>query len=173
MNSIKKLFSFGCLSFLLLSFYNCGSGNTNDSYIVLEQYPPFQVEAASYQKWVAGTPEGGGGVTVFINFSNIQQGVVFKEIYFRDKNTEVVASAAVRVQYVGYFKNESKRDVIMDSNSINEAANTPPKKSPFQLEDDEAVISYKFNGEIAYFKIEKLEQKEILAYPASNPKGDN
>ena len=159
------------ITFLLLA--NCGIRNTNTSSIVLELNPPFTIEEAAYQEWIAGTPQGGSGVTVFINFSNIQQGVVFKEIYFRDKNTEVVTSAAVRVQYVGYFKNEPKRDVVMDSNSINEAANTPPKKSPFQLYDDEAVISFEFNQELGYYKIENLEQKEILAYPASNPKGDN
>ena len=173
MNSIKKIISFGCLSFLLFSFSNCGSGNTNSSYLPLEEYPPFIVEAASFQEWVAGTPQGGKGVNVFINFSEIQQGVVFKEIFFRGQKTEVVTSAAVRVQYVGYFNNEPKRDVIMDSNPIQEAANTPPQKIPFQLNDDDAVIIYTFNGEVAYFKIENLEQKEMLAYPASNPKGDN
>lgn len=157
----------------LLTFSNCGSGKTDISSFAFEQYPPFKVEAASYQQWVAGTPEGGSGVNVFINFSKIQEGVVFKEIYFRDKKTEVITSPTVRVQYVGYFKKEAKRDVIMDSNPLQEAANTPPNKIPFQLNDNDAVISYKFNGEIAYFKIENLEQKEMLAYPASNPNGDN
>lgn len=173
MNSIIKIISFGFLLALLFSFYNCGSGNTTDSYLTLEQYPSFQIEDASYQQWVAGTPEGGSGVTVFINFSKIQEGVVFKELYFRNKQTEVVTSPAVRVQYVGYFKNEPKQDLIMDSNAINEVANTPPKKSPFQLLEDEAVISYTFENKTKYFKIENLERKELLAYPASNPKGDN
>lgn len=158
---------------LLILFSNCGSGKTETSTYFFEENPPFRVEAASYQQWVAGTPQGGSGVNVFISFSTIQESVVFKEIYFRGKKTEVVTSAAVRVQYVGYFKNESKQDVIMDSNSIKEAVNTPPNKIPFQLNDDEAVISYEFNREIGYFKIENLEQKEMLAYPASNPKGDN
>lgn len=158
---------------ILILFSNCGSGNTETSTYFFEQNPPFSVEEASFQEWVAGTPEGGSGVNVFINFSTIQQGVVFKEVFFRDKKTAVVTSAAVRVQYVGYFTNEPKRDVIMDSNPINEAANTPPRMIPFQLNDDDAVISYEFNREIAYFKIENLERKKPLAYPASNPKGDN
>ncbi|WP_432412231.1 hypothetical protein [Rasiella sp. SM2506] len=158
---------------LLLLFSNCGSGKTETDTYYFEENPPFRVETASYQQWVAGTPQGGSGVNVFINFSNIQQGVIFKKLYFRDKQTDVVTSAAVRVQYVGYFKNEPKRDVLMDSNYLKEAVNTPPNKIPFQLNNDEAVISYEFNKEIAYFKIENLEQKEILAYPASNPKGDN
>ncbi len=161
------------LSVVLCSFANCGSGNTNTSYLAFEDNPPFSIEEASYQLWAAGTPEGGSGVNVFVNFSDIQQGVVFKEIYFRGKQTQVVTSPAVRVQYVGYFKNEPRRDIIMDSNPINEAANTPPKKIPFQLYDDEAVISYVFNGKTNYFRIENLERKEMLAYPTSNPKGDN
>ena len=173
MKSIKKIIAFSCISLLLFSFSNCGSGNTETSTFFFEQNPPFSVEEASYQQWTAGTPEGGSGVNVFINFSDIQEGVVFKEIYFNNMKTEVVMSPTVRVQYVGYFKNEPKRDVIMDSNPINEAANTPPKKIPFQLNDDDAVISYEFNGEMGYFKIENLEQKKMLAYPTSNPKGDN
>jgi hypothetical protein len=174
MSSIKKIISFVCLSVLMVSFYNCGSGNTNDSHLAFEQYPPFKVAAASYQQWVAGTPQGGGGVNVFINFSNIQAAVVFKEIYFRNKKTEVVTSSTVRVQYVGYFKNENKRpDVILDIDALKEAANTPPTKSPFQLREDEAVISYTFEDKINYFKIENLERKEPLAYPSNNPKGDN
>lgn len=173
MNSIKKIISFGYLSLLLVIFYSCGSGNTTDSYLSLEQYPPFTVAAGSYQPWVAGTPEGGSGMTVFIDFRTIQEGVIFKELYFRGKKTTIVASPAVRVQYVGYFKNEPKRDILMDSNPILEAANTPPNKIPFQLNDDDAVLSYEFNGKTNYFKIENLEGKEPLAYPAGNPKGDN
>jgi len=159
------------ITLLLLS--SCGSGNTYTSSHIFKQYPPFAVEAASYQQWVAGTPQGGSGVNVFINFSQIEQGVIFKEIYFRGKKTEVVTSAAVRVQYVGYFKNGSRQDVIMDSNVLKEAVNTPPEKIPFQLYDDEAVISYEYAGEISYYKIENIEHKEMLAYPAGNPKGDN
>ena len=154
-------------------FSSCGSGNTDASYLAFEDNPPFIIDEASYQQWTAGTPEGGSGINVFINFSDIKQGVLFKEIYFRGKQTQVVTSPAVRVQYVGYFKNEPKRDIIMDSNPIHEAANTPPNKSPFQLYDDEAVISYEFNGKTNYFRIQNLERKEPLAYPASNSNGDN
>jgi hypothetical protein len=157
----------------LMLLTNCGSGNTNGSSIYFEQNPPFQVEEASYQAWVAGTPEGGSGVSVFLNFNDIKPGVLFKDVYFRKKKTKVVTSPAVRVQYVGYFKNEPKRDIIMDSNPINESVNTPPQKIPFQLNKDDAVISYEFNGEIAYYLIENLEEKKLLAYPASNPNGEN
>ncbi len=173
MNFIKQIIAFLFISVLFLGFSGCGSVNTETSDYLFEQNPPFRVEDASFQKWVAGTPEGGSGVNVFINFSDIQNGVVFKDIYFRGNKTEVVTSPAVRVQYVGYFKNEPKQDVLMDSNTVKEAANTPPVKTPFQLNNDNAVISYQFNGKTGYFKIENLEEKQMLAYPASNPKGDN
>jgi hypothetical protein len=61
----------------------------------------------------------------------------------------------------------------MDGNAINEAANIPPQKSPFQLAKNEAVISYSENGKVNYYKVSNIKEKEMLAYPQGNPNIEN
>ena len=74
---------------------------------------------------------------------------------------------------IGYFKNQNNRDVIMDGDATKEALNIPPEKIPFQLNENEAVVSYFENDKMVYYKISNIEEKEILAYPQSNPKIEN
>ncbi len=73
--------------------------------------------------------------------------------------------------FIGYFKNEQK-DIIMDSNSTNEAKNIPPQKIPFQLAENEAVLSYIYKGIAYYFKVYNIAEKEVIAYPQSDPNND-
>ena len=159
------------ISIIMLT--NCGSSNKMDSQYSLEENPPFTVGSASYQQWIAGTPEGGRGVNVIINLSDVKEGVVIEDIYFQNKKVTATTSPNIRTQYLGYFKNKPKQDIVMDSDPIQEAANTPPAKIPFELDSDDAVIGYTFKEKSHFFKVKNLERKELLAYPATNPNGDN
>lgn len=171
MTAFKNSFFSISLSLVLFSFSNCG-GTQKASETELEQNPPFTVAEASFQKWVAGTQEGGSGVDVFINISNVSEGVVLQDLFFRNKKSQLNTSPTVRSQYIAHFKNSSS-DPIMDIDPTKEAKNTPPEKTPFTLNQNEAVISYDYNGTTAYFKIEQLEEKEMLAYPGGNPNDEN
>ena len=74
--------------------------------------------------------------------------------------------------FIGYFKNDNNKDIIMDADIIKEAQNTPPEKIPFQLEENEAVISYTYKGSVQYYKISNIIKDEVIAFPEAKPKND-
>ena len=167
MTSFKYILLVLGLSFVTLSVSNCGATKT-DSF---EANPPFEVGSAYVQNWMAGVQGGGSGTNFHVNFSNIEEGVVFENVYFGKRGATLVSSPNVRVQYIGYFKNDINTNVIMDGETINEAVNTPPLVSTFDLADDEAVLSYIVDGNLKHYKISGVERKEPIAYPGVNPNG--
>jgi len=158
------------ITILSIFLANCGGSKSNNTKLDFTTNPPFKVQEVSSQKWVAGVKGGGAGTNLFITFSEVSKGVVFKELYFRNKKVEV---SVFKDKVVGYFKNQNNRDVIMDGDFTKEASNIPPEKIPFQLNKNEAVVSYLEKNQLHYFKISNIEEKEILAYPKSNPKIEN
>ncbi|MFK5981695.1 MAG: hypothetical protein QM499_02185 [Flavobacteriaceae bacterium] len=156
---------------LLLFVVTLSCGGSKTSEIKFVKTPPFSITKTYSQKWVAGVQGGESGTNLYVLVKNISEGVEIKEFYFGNKITE--AKLLLKDNYVGYFKNEINRDVIMDGNTTNEAAIIPPQKSPFQLAKNEAVISYSEKGEIYYYRISNIEEKEMLAYPQGNPNIEN
>ena len=151
----------------LFGLSNCAGGKD----ALLEKSPPFKIENAFFQKWVAGVKGGGSGINFSITLTDIQEEVKVKEIYFRDRVSEAIQDPQNVDHYSAHFLDEINKYVIMDGNSIKEAANTLPEKIPFTLNPNDAVIGYLHRGELKYFKIENLEEKPILAYPSNNPNG--
>jgi hypothetical protein len=164
--------TFGIMMILIL-FANCGGGKTEKEAHALVQEPPFKIMDAYYQDWVAGIPEGGSGTNIYISLGNFTEEVVIKEIYFRKMVSDAQISPQVRNQYIGYFKNEQRKDIIMDIDPVKEAQNSPRKPFPFVLKDDEAVISYLIGNEMKYTRVTNLRMEELLAYPSTKPKDDN
>ncbi len=167
----KNIIAFCTVSLLLFSFFNCGSGHTS-SY-KLTQDPPFTIDDVFYQDWVAGVQDGGSGTNLHITFKDFTKDVRIDSIFFRNKTSKAKNSPQARKQYIGYFKNKTNRDMVMDIDSKKEAKNTPPKPFPFELADNETVVSYVHNGTTHYYKIANIRQKEMLAYPESKPQDDN
>ncbi len=167
---MKQFKGFILILFTIL-FSSCGGSKSNNENVKITINPPFTISKTYSQKWVAGLKGGGSGTNLIIEFSSVSEGIDFNKIYFRGKVIE--ATSKKQNQIVGYFKTEMNHDVIMDSEISKEAANTPPQKLPFQLEENEAVISYTESGKIHYFKITNIEEKEMLAYPQTNPKIEN
>jgi len=157
--------------FIAMLFLNCNSSKNGNFTYSITQNPPFTMGEVYSQKWMAGVKEGGSGTNIFFKIEKLEPGTTIKEIYFRNKITK--ASTLSENQYVGYFKNGENRDVIMDSNPNKEAKNTPPNPFPFKLSENEAVLSYVFKGKDYYFKASNVLEKEVLAYPKSNPNNDN
>jgi hypothetical protein len=69
---------------------------------------------------------------------------------------------------VGYFISVETSDIIFDANPVKEMHNSVPtiKKIPFQLKENEAVISYKIKGKIKYFKIASVKKEKSLFFPS-------
>jgi len=157
--------------FIAMLFLNCNSSKNGNFTYSITQNPPFTIVEAYSQKWMAGIKEGGSGINIYITIENMETGTSINEIYFRNKITK--ANHTTDSQYIGYYKTNENRDVLMDSNPKKEAENTPPKQFPFKLEESEAVISYLFKGKDYYFKVSYVTEKEIKAYPMSNPNNGN
>ena len=61
----------------------------------------------------------------------------------------------------------------MSSNRLTEYGNKVPnllKTSPFQLNEDEYVVSYKFKNKVRYFKIDKILKKETRNFMSAPPR---
>ena len=140
---------------------------------VFEQNPPFTVSQAYFQKWVAGVQGGGSGTNLHITLSNIKEDITIEEMFFGDKIAKANKNPQNVDLYSANFLNDTNRDIIMDGNAIKEAKNKIPKVSPFILSENEVVLSYSLKGDVYYYKISNLIEKPIIAYPGSNPNGEN
>ena len=167
---VKYILAFCGMTFLFVSFSNCGSSQTAKALSFVEA-PPFSISEIFSQKWAAGVQEGGSGTNLHITFESISEDVSINEIYFRGKTISATQNPNLKLTYLAAFRNEMKPDVIMDRNPVNEAKNTPPEEFPFDLKDNEAVISFTHNGVMSYFKALNILEKPLIAYPSTNPNG--
>ena len=158
------------LSLVIIGFSNCGGAQPSQRNLTFEKNPPFKIKEVYYQKWVAGTKEGGSGMNVHLDFETIQPNVVIKNIYFQNNILEVKNSGITPMSYIAHLAVDSQNDIVMDIDPMKEAKNTPSKAFPFELKENEAVIEYVVAGEKKYFKIDDLAEKREIAYPQANPK---
>ncbi len=171
MIKMKHFQVFLVISILLIGFSNCGGAKSNDGQYTIDTNPPFLIGDVYSQDWVAGIPSGGSGTNLYVTFESFTDAVMIDQIYFRKKKIKAQNSPQYRNQYVGYFKDEMKPDVIMDIDPVKEARNTPPQAFPFDLKDDEAVIGYLHEDEMKYAKFGDIREEEMLSYPQSRPDG--
>lgn len=150
---------------VLFTFYGCAGGK--DTGYSFEQEPPFTLGTVYYQDWVAGIRKGGSGTNVHITVDSYTEEVVLLNIFFSNRKVKAQNSPQNVDQYIGYFKNEGRPDVIMDGDPVKETQNIPPEVFPFQLKKNEAVLSYLHNLEVKYFKISNMERKPMIAYPST------
>jgi hypothetical protein len=129
---------------IILGFSQCAS-------LKLEENPPFKITAATYTKWVGGQP-GVKGMNVEITYTS-NQNMEFDSLYFRKRITSLEdRNSGNKKMSIAYFKTS---DV---------------KNFPFELNDDEAIISYKINDKIKYFKIKSVKKGKPMFFPSA-PKG--
>lgn len=166
---LKTTFFLMCLFTLSLGVESCGSSQTSNTKFMFEENPPFTIEEAYFQKWVAGTKEGSSGIKVHIVFETIEPDVVLKDFYFQRQIQKAQNALDNTNEYFAELSNNSRNDFVMDIDPMKEAQNTPSQNFPFELKENEAVVSYVFKGKTKYFKISNLSEKERIAYPQSNP----
>ena len=167
MIDIKHFLTFFGMTFLLVSFSNCGSSQQSNT-ISFEENPPFTISEIFAQDWVAGIKEGGSGTNVHVTFDNLNENLKIENIYFAKKILLVRQTGNNSMVFVGSYKTVSERDIIMDSDPIKEAKNTPIPSFPFELGSNEAVIKYSEDGTAKFFKVSDVVIKTKIAYPAVN-----
>ncbi|MBL4887510.1 MAG: hypothetical protein JKZ03_03465, partial [Flavobacteriaceae bacterium] len=100
--------------------------------------------------------EGGTGIKIYIPVAQENKAITLKLIYFRGRVTPLMLQGDNSKLYVGDFKIPYKnaRDIVMNADPKKEAVNTLPEPvfdPPFELQDDEAVISYEKKREDLFF----------------------
>ena len=121
------------------------------------------------QKWVAGVKGGGSGINVFIPVN--ENTVDLDSIYFRDQVTKLEYSKDQNM-YVGRFKTEFNQpvDMIVSTDMKEESKNKVPmlkQALPFELEDNECVVSYLDEDKTMYYKFSEIAIKEPVHYPSA------
>ena len=154
---ILKLIGIALLTF---SFTNCGCAK-------FDKNPPFTITEANYNNWIGGQP-GVSGTKIMIGYTSTKN-IEFDSIFFINKATKVeLYSNENKTFLIGHYStsNTEKHNLVMDADTRKEINNKPPhqEKIPFELKENEAVISYKEDGKTNYFKIENVKKTKSDFY---------
>ncbi len=154
---------FGIL-ILALSFSQCAS-------MKMDTQPPFKVENASYSHITGGQP-GNSVLNLMIEISTPET-VDFKNVYFQNRITPAVIEEKVGKQYIAArYKTSSdqeRKDLVLNSDAKAEFGNTAKEKFPFELKENEAVVTYKIGEKIHYYKIENVKKEKSVFMPSARP----
>jgi hypothetical protein len=157
MNAMKIL----SILAIIFGFSQCGS-------LKLEENPPFTINSATYINW-SGGQQGVKGMNLKIEYSSTSK-IDFQNVYFADNVAKLEDKSFKKSKIVvGFFSSNEKRDIVLDSNTKKEMNNTLPDNSkiPFELKENEAVITYKINDKIKYFKIDDVKKGKPVFYPSA------
>ena len=151
---------------ILFGFSQCG-GSTLVKKLTLK------VEKAFYNNWFGGQP-GVRGTKVEIHLKDASE-VIFVALYFQGKITKVEVSQMEKfTRIIGHFSTlkRKNRNLILDADMTKELENTIPslEEFPFQLKENEAILSYKKENKTLYFKIENIKKVQSIAFPSMNKK---
>ena len=165
MKTINKIFRLLLLMIVLVSFSQCSSAQK------LQKEAPTAFGEVYFQSWVAGVKGGGAGLNIFIETQTDK--IILDSVYFRGEVSKLEVKPANKLRYIGRFISESNKK----QNPLTEATNTEDLdtnlKMPFDLKDDECVVSYNLNGITKYFKLSNVREKQGLALPmVTRPKNN-
>ncbi|MDT0606201.1 hypothetical protein [Croceitalea rosinachiae] len=132
---------------------------------------PFEMGQATCQSWAGGRPEAGSGINLEIPLLSEKIGEMkMQRAFFRGMVADVTldSNEGKQVAKASFKKQASgKMDMVMHADSKEEVGNQPPKKEekfPFELGNDQCVVSYLDGDTIKYFMIEGIKEKKPLIY---------
>ena len=128
---------------------------------------PQKIAAVYYQKWVGGIKGAGGGIHFHIKFKKpLLATIQLKKIYFQQQEATVQKES--EGVYVAHFRKKPKSDdLILDANPATEYGNEPLiiAKPKFDIKPNEAILEYTENNKKMFFKIKKIKEIPMIAYP--------
>ena len=133
----------------------------------VQKHFPQEIKAVYFQKGIAGKEKSGQGIHFYIEFQKpLSKGLKLKKIYFRNQEAKIVKMSPRLYKAVLPQKTPSK-DLILDSNPLKEYGNEAPivKKPKFDLKSDEAMLEYKSNATLNYFKLTRVKEREMILHP--------
>ena len=156
---------FGILIFAL-TFAQCAS-------MKLDANPPFKVESSSYSHITGGLP-GNSVLNLMIEFSATET-INFQKVYFQNRIVNAVIEKKQGKNYIAAryktSSNSDSKDMVLHADSKKEFGNTAvaKEKTPFELKDNEAIVSYKVGEKIYYYKIENVKKENSVFMPSAKP----
>lgn len=169
MAAIKNIASLIILPFIMFSFSQCSSQKK------LQKEAPLQFEGAYCQTWIGGLEGAGSGINIFIPAKAMPNAnIELDSVYFRGKSAKLTTKPQNNFLFIGRFSTaiNQKKDIIMSADGKQEFGNEMPiipEKIPFELKEDECVISYKEGNKTKYFKINNIVEKKAEYYPSAPP----
>jgi hypothetical protein len=146
---------------ILFCFTQCGS-------LKLEENPPFKITSAVYTNF-SGGQKGVSGMNVKIMYT-ANETIEFDSIYFSKRIVKLEIQKGNDIKMIiGHFNTSTiNRDLVLDANPKKEINNKVPeiKEFPFDLEDNEAIISYIINDKRKYFKIKSIKKGKAAFFPS-------
>jgi len=152
----------------MTSFSKCSTAQK------LQKEAPLSFGEVYAQTWVAGIKGGGSGINVFIPVED--NSVVLDSMFFRGQKVKMEFNKQVKLMYIGRFLTEfnQQKDIILSSDMKEESKNKSPilkEEMPFELNDDECIVSYIKGGKTLYYKISNIKMEQPLHYPSAPSNG--
>ncbi|WP_440879636.1 hypothetical protein [Tenacibaculum sp. C7A-26P2] len=139
--------------FFAISFSQCVSQK-------FENNPPFTIKSAIYKN-VTGGRAGNNSLDIHLTFSSKKK-IEFDKLYFQNRITKAVIEIKSGVKYIMGRYNTSPQNprFLFDKATLEskEIKNGKQEKFPFELKENEAILSYKEHGTIKFYKISSLKK---------------
>lgn len=157
---MNKLLNIGILT-ICLAIGSCGTTKNNTEKAVHGKRP-FDIISATYSSSVTDSTNI-KKIDIFIEIDSPE--IQLDSIYF--KNTPIRLSREINSSkpvFIGnFFLSNTPKNYYLHSDAKKEYGNTPSERTskiPFDLQKNEAVISYLFKGKRQYFNISNLIEIE-------------
>ena len=135
---------------MLVLFASCGSNKD------LQERAPAQFSEVYYTY-------DSNGIELNIPVTSIQdQRISLDAVYFHGMKSTLMQSEEKPNLYVANFRMGSG-DMVMHEDPKEEYGNKPPQlpeKSPFSIDDDEAILVFTQDDQIKYYKLTGIVEKE-------------
>ena len=127
--------------------------------VEFQKKPPFEIQSALYTNWTGGRP-GVSGINLLIHYKTDQE-VVFDSIYFQSKAGHLEEYIKDGKDYlIGRISTSKPNDISV----LQDKEEQPEEKIPFELNDNEAVLVYRYQTKTFYYKLSSVEKSEDLFF---------
>lgn len=142
MKPIVSLFSL----FVLITIASCSSSKD------VKTPEPVQVSHAYFQDWTTDIKIGSSGTNIFLANLTTKKGVTADNVYFRNLKGKLVKGRSLYYSQLVRMLPNSEGNKLMTENF------------PFQLANNQCMVSYTENGETKFIKIDNVQEREGVHY---------
>lgn len=158
--TMKQIITLCLISIVMMNFSQCGSAKK------LQEEASLKIGDVYYKNWISGVKGGGAGFNLYIPIISNPKNIKLDSAFFKGKQVKLTKKDTF---FIGRFKSKINRkpDIIMSNDPYAEYGNKVPEitqKTPFELNDDECIVSYEEAEKTIYIKIGNILKKESETY---------